>query len=190
MLTIQSSRIHWVDALRPDRAGTWVQVFSVCMFAAATAIGAKLHIYLWEVPLTLQTVFVYGSGLFLGTRNAFMSMLLYLGAGLFMPVFAGDGHGLAYIAGAVSGGYILGMPLAAMTIGYLSRKWNTYPGSILSTFAGSLVLFACGVVWLHYAAGHATWWQSIDAGWLRFVGFDAVKVLLVSGGYSALRRFL
>ena len=190
MLTLDSPRIYRVDALRPDRASAWVQVLSVCLFAIATAIGAKLHLYLWEVPLTLQTVFVYGSGLFLGARNASFSMLLYLGLGLMLPVFAGDGHGLAYLTGAVSGGYLLGMPLAAMTIGYLSRKWKAFAGTILATFAGSLVLFTCGVVWLHYAAGHATWWQSIDTGWLRFIGFDALKVLLVSSGYSALRRFL
>ena len=190
MLTIQSFGLHWVDALRPNRAGTLVQIVSVCLFAIATAIGAQVSLYLWEVPLTLQTVFVYGSGLFLGTRNACLSMLLYLGLGLFFPVFAGEGHGLAYVTGAVSGGYILGMPLAAMTIGWLSGRWTSYTGSILSTFAGSVVLFTCGVIWLHYAAGHATWWQSLDTGWIRFVGFDAVKVLLVSGSYTALRRFL
>ncbi|MDE2956023.1 MAG: biotin transporter BioY [Bacteroidota bacterium] len=188
MLTLD--RAYRVDALRPDRARALVQIVAICLFAIATAAGAKIHLYLWEVPLTLQTVFVYGSGLFLGTRNACLSMLLYLGLGLFLPVFAGQGHGLAYVMGAVSGGYLLGMPLAALVIGYLSGRWTSYVGSILSTFAGSLVLFTCGVIWLHYAAGHATWWQSLDAGWLRFVGFDAIKVLLASGGYAALRRFL
>ena len=190
MLTLQYSRVHRVDALRPDRAHALVQIASICLFAVATAAGAKVHLYLWEVPLTLQTVFVYGSGLFLGMRNACLSMLLYLGLGFFLPVFAGEGHGLAYVTGAVSGGYLLGMPLAAMVIGYLSGRWTSNVGSILSTFAGSVVLFTCGVVWLHYAAGHATWWQSLDTGWLRFAGFDAVKVLLASGGYTALRRFL
>ena len=189
MLTLRSSHLHWVNALRADRASVWAQVLSICLFVVATAVGAKVRIYLWEIPLTLQTLFVYGSGLYLGARNGSISMVLYVCLGLFLPVYAGDGHGPSYLFGAASAGYLLGMPLSAMTIGMLSRRWNVFAGTILSTFAGSLVLFTCGVVWLHYAGGHATWWHSIDTGWLRFVGFDALKVLLVTSSYSVLRRF-
>ena len=43
------------------------------LFAALTALGAQVRIYLWEVPITLQTIFVYGGGLCLGARNGFLS---------------------------------------------------------------------------------------------------------------------
>ena len=59
---------------------------------------------------------------------------------------------------------------------------------MLATLAGSAVLFTCGVVWLHYAAGHATWLESIDKGWLRFVVWDLTKVALVGALYTGARR--
>ena len=117
-------------------------------------------------------------------------MLLYLTLGMFFPVFAGDGFGPAYLFGAVSAGYLLGMPLAATVIGRLSGRWNTLTGSLLSVIAGSLVLFTVGVLWLHFAADHATWFESIDKGWLRFVVFDLAKILFVGLVYTGTRRFL
>ena len=75
-----------------------------------------MRIYLWEVPFTLQTLVVYGSGLYLGWRNGFLSMLLYLMLGFFFPVFAGDTFGPAYLFGAVTAGYLLAYPISAAVI--------------------------------------------------------------------------
>jgi biotin transport system substrate-specific component len=53
--------------------------------------------------------------------------------------------------------------------------------------AGSAVLFTLGVSWLHYAADHATWWESIDKGWLRFVAIDLTKIVAVGLLYGGTR---
>ena len=189
-LILRSSHAAAVDALRPEGASALAQVFAIALFALLAALGAQARIYLWEVPITLQTVAVYGSGLFLGARNGLFAMLLYLVLGLFLPVYAGDGFGGAYLLSAVSAGYLLGMPLAAAVIGRLSRRWNSLTGSLLSTVVGSATLFAAGVVWLHFAADHATWLESLDKGWLRFAAFDAAKILFVGLLYSGTRRLL
>lgn len=186
---LHSSQVASVDALRQDRASAAVQVLGIVGFALLAALGAQVRIYLWEVPITFQTLAVYGSGLYLGWRNGLLSMLLYLTLGMFMPVFAGDGFGLAYLLGAVSAGYLLGYPLAALAIGYCSKRWNSLTGSMLSMLAGSLVVFTLGVTWLHFAADHATWMESIDKGWLRFVVFDLAKILCVGLLYTGTRRF-
>jgi len=187
--TLHSPRIATVDVLRQERASTLVQVLGVVGFALLTALGAQVRIYLWEVPITLQTLFVYGSGLYLGGRNGFLSMLLYLMLGAFFPVFAGEGYGPAYLLGAVSAGYLLAYPISAAVIGRLSQRWNSLSGSILSLIAGSMVLFTVGVVWLHVAADHATWFESLDKGWLRFIVFDLAKILCVGLVYTGTRRF-
>ncbi len=189
LLTLHSSRIAVVDRLRQERASVAVQVLGVVGFALLAALGAQVRIYLWEVPITLQTLAVYGAGLYLGGRNGMLAMLLYLTLGLFFPVFAGDGFGAAYLFGAVSAGYLLAMPLSAAVIGRLSRRWNALTGSVLALLAGSAVLFIVGVLWLHFAAGHATWFESIDKGWLRFVVFDLAKILCAGLVYTATRRF-
>lgn len=187
-LTLHSSRSASVDLLRTDRASALVQAAGVVGFAFLAALGAQVHVYLWEVPITLQTLAVYGSGLFLGWRNGLLAMGLYLLLGLFLPVYAGDGFGVAYFFGAASAGYLLAWPLVAAVIGAASARWNSFAGSVLSVALGSVVLFTCGVVWLHYAADHATWLESIDKGWLRFVLWDLAKILLVGLAYTGARR--
>ncbi len=188
LLRLHAPAPSLIDALREERASTLVQALGIVGFALLTALGAQLRVYLWEVPFTLQTLFVFGSGLFLGARNGMLAQALYLALGLFAPVFAGDGYGLSYLVGAVSAGYLLGYPLAALAVGRLSRRWNTLPGSGLAMLIGSLVFFATGVVWLHYAADHATWIESIDKGFVRFIPADLAKVALVAMLYSGTRR--
>ena len=187
-LALHSPRPAAADALRRADASVAAQVIGVVGFALLAALGAQVKVYLWEVPITLQTVAVYGAGLFLGGRNGLLAMGLYLAAGLLFPVFAGDGHGIAYFAGTASAGYLLAYPLVALVIGALSRRWNSFVGSALSILAGSALLFTVGVTWLHYAAGHTTWTESLVKGWLLFAVWDLAKVWLVAGGFAGLRR--
>lgn len=177
-----------VDALREERASALVQVLSVVGFALLTAAAAQVRLYVWEVPFTLQTLVVFGSGLFLGWRNGMLAQLLYLAMGLFLPVFAGDGYGLGYLLAAVSAGYLFAYPLTAAVVGWLSKRWNSLTGSTVSMMVGSLIFFASGVIWLHFVAGHATWMESIDKGFLRFIPIDLAKILLVSMLYTGSRR--
>lgn len=188
MIRLHAPAPSLIDALREERASALVQALGIVGFALLTALGAQFRVYLWEVPFTLQTLFVFGSGLFLGARNGMLAQVLYLAMGLFAPVFAGEGYGLSYLLGAVSAGYLLGYPLAALVAGRLSRKWNTWAGSALALLVASAAFFATGVVWLHYAAGHATWMESIDKGFLRFVPADLAKVALAATIYSGTRR--
>lgn len=188
VLNLHSDRTAWVDQLRSNDASAVSQLVSIVVFAGLTALGAQVRVYLWEVPFTLQTLAVYGSGLFLGWRNGLLAQALYLALGLVLPVYAGGGVGAAYIYGAASGGYLLAFPLVAAVVGQLSERWNALPGSVLSMIGGSIVLFAIGVTWLHFVADHATWFESIDKGWLRFIAADLAKILAVGLCYSGLRR--
>lgn len=189
VLSLQSSHSAFIDRLREENASLLLQLAGIAGFALLTALAAKVQfrIYLWEVPITLQTATVYASGLYLGSRNGFFAQLLYLLLGLFMPVYAGDGYGVSYLLGAVSAGYLFSYPLAAAAIGALSRRWKTFSGSTFATLLGAAIIFTCGVVWLHYAAGHTTWFESIDKGFLRFVLIDVVKVIGVGVLYSGTR---
>jgi biotin transport system substrate-specific component len=189
VLSLQSSHSALIDRLREENASLLLQVAGVVGFAMLTVLASKIQfrIYLWEVPITLQTAAVYASGLYLGARNGFFAQLLYLALGLFFPVYAGDGYGASYLLGVVSAGYLLTYPLAAAVIGALSKRWKSFSGSTLATILGAAIIFTGGVVWLHYAAGHATWFESIDKGFLRFVVVDAAKVLGVGLIYSGTR---
>ena len=186
-LGLRSSEVSSIDALRSDSASVTTQMLGIIGFAALTALGAQFRLYLWEVPFTLQTFAVYGSGLYLGWRNGLLAQGLYLILGLFIPVYAGDGVGPAYLFGAVTAGYLLAYPLSAAAVGLLSKQFNGLTGSILSMIAGSVILFILGVTWLHYVAEHATWFESIDKGWLRFAPVDLAKIILVGLIYQGTR---
>ncbi len=188
VLRLNTTQVATVDVLRSEHASTLVQVLAIVGFALLTALGAQARIYVWEVPFSLQTVAVYGSGLFLGWRNGLLAQLLYLTLGLFFPVYAGDGFGMAYLFSAVSAGYLFGYPLAAAVVGVLSQRWNSLTGSSLSMALGSLVLFTSGVIWLHYASGHASWFESLDKGWIRFIPVDVAKIVLLSILYTGSRH--
>lgn len=188
ILSLHSPRRAVIDRLRASDASGTLQAVSVVSFALLTAAAAQVEIFLWEVPITLQTAAVYGSGLFLGWRNGLLAQLLYLTIGLFLPVFAGEGYGPAYLLVAASAGYLLAAPVGAAVTGWLSENWNSLTGSMLAMTAGAVFVFTVGVVWLHYAAGHVTWWESIDRGFLRFVPIDLAKIVGVSLLYSGARR--
>lgn len=188
VLALHSPRVARVDALRQDHATALTQALAIVGFALLTVLGAQVRVYLWEVPVTLQTFAVYGSGLYLGWRNGLLAQLLYLALGLFLPVFAGDGFGPAYLFGAASAGYLLAFPVVAALTGWLSRRWNTWTGSTLALVAGSALLFTIGVTWLHVVAGHATWFESIDKGWIRFLPLDLAKILAVGLFYTGTRK--
>jgi len=189
LLSLRSPYSALVDRLREEQASALLQAIGVAAFAVLTAVAAQIQfrVYLWEVPITLQTAAVYASGLYLGWRNGLLAQALYLVLGLFLPVFAGDGYGASYLFGAVSAGYLLSYPLAAAVIGALSKRWKAFSGSTLASMIGAALIFTCGVVWLHYMAGHSTWMESIDKGFLRFAVIDLAKVLGVGLLYSGTR---
>jgi len=137
-LSLRSAHSAVVDQLREENASALLQMVGIASFAMLTVLGGQLEfrIYLWEVPITLQTAAVYASGLYLGARNGLLAQLLYLTLGLFLPVFAGDGHGVDYFLGAVTAGYLVSYPLAAAAVGVLSNRWKSLSGSALSMLAG------------------------------------------------------
>ena len=60
------------------------------LLAALTAVGAYIAIPIGPVPIVLQNLFVYLSGLLLGSRWGLMGIAAYLLAGAVgLPVFAG-----------------------------------------------------------------------------------------------------
>ena len=89
----------------------------IALFTALTAIGAFIKIPIPPVPITLQLLFVIYAGIFLGSRKAFLSQLLYLMIGLIgIPIFA-NGGGITYVFQPTFG-YLIGFLFCASVIGY------------------------------------------------------------------------
>ena len=166
----------------------WVKGLLILAFALLTALGAKLNVDFFELPLTLQTPMVYGSGLLLGARNGFFAQVVYLGLGLFFPVFAGDGFGLAYLFTRASSGYLLAFPLVALLVGLCSQFRRTFWWTVLALEIGSVFLFTAGVCRLHFVLEHESWAHSFYRGWFRLFPLDFGKILLTALVYTLLRQ--
>ena len=177
-----------VDRLRAADAPLGLQAALVVGVALLTALLAQfeVRVYLWEVPLTLQSLAVYGSGLFLGWRLGALSMLAYLALGLVLPVYAGGGSGIEHLMGA-SVGYLVGFPLVALAGGLVTERSRGAARVLAGLAVGSVALFACGVVGLHLVTDLG-WSDALVNGWLKFLPWDLTKIALVASVYLGARR--
>ena len=89
---------------------------SICaLLAALTVVGAYLRITIGQVPITLQTLFVYLSGNILTPGFAAAAQGSYLLCGLIgVPVFTTGGGPAAVLQ--PSFGYLISFPIASFII--------------------------------------------------------------------------
>ena len=145
------------------------------LFAALTAVGAYVAIPIGPVPIVLQNLFVFLSGLLLGPRWGAVSVALYLLAGACgLPVFAGGTGGIGRFAGP-TGGFLVGYLPAVALIGWLARLRTGGMGrDVAAMLSGTVALYACGVPWLAVVTGLPI--AKALAAMLPFLPGDAVKI--------------
>jgi len=152
-------------------------------FALLTALAAQIEISLGftPVPLTLQTLAVVVAGATLGSRLGAMSIGLYMLAGLVLPFYAGGEKGWEYATGA-TGGYLVGMIVAAYLVGLLAerRQDRSVLTSIPAMLFGSAVVYAFGAPWLAHIADLSAV-QAVEKGIEPFVVGDFVKSIVAGG---------
>ena len=138
------------------------------------------------VPYTLQTFSVLLVGAAYGSMLGAASLSLYLVLGIVgVPLFAEHKHGWAVFSGA-TGGYIVGFVAAAALTGYLAeRGWDKrFATSVTLMLTGSVVIYACGAIWLHHWLD-ASWNTTLTDGVYYFVPGDLVKLYLAAAALPA-----
>lgn len=157
------------------------------LMAALTAAGAYLAIPIGPVPIVLQNLFIFLSGLLLGPVWGTASVGVYLLAGILgLPVFAGGVGGIGRFAGP-TGGYLLGFLPAVCVIGFISNvsKANVVR-DLLAMICGSLIIYACGLSWLKILTG-MTLGKTLAVGMYPFLPGDALKMAAAVPIAKALR---
>jgi biotin transport system substrate-specific component len=157
----------------------------VALMAAVTAVAAQISIPLEPVPFTLQVLAVVLTGFLLGPRYGALAMAIYLLLGsVGVPVFAQFSGGLGTLLGS-TGGYLISYPLAAALAGmaagavaYAPRRRGVIVG-VLWGCAALAAIYTIGVTWLALL-GNLSPGAAIAAGFLPFVTFDLVKVVLAA----------
>jgi biotin transport system substrate-specific component len=175
------------------RAGLLTDTLLVVGGTAFVALAAQVSIKLGftPVPLTGQTFAVLLVGAALGSTRGALSLLLYLVVGIAgVPVYADHRHGWSVFSGA-TGGYIVGFVVAAALTGWLAeRSWDKrFASSISAMLTGSVVIYICGVAWLHHYLG-VNWSTTLDDGLYPFVPGDMLKVYLAAAALPGAWRLV
>lgn len=174
------------DAVELVGDETTKNVARAVLFAAVTSATAPMsltHPLAPNVPITMQTVWVYLSGLILGPVWAGLAFVLYVVAGLIgLPVFEGGG-GLGYVLGP-TGGYIFGFVGGAVVVGLIAHG----PGELrapseiplvrvaAALVAGTTVVYAFGAVGLVFAQ-NLSLARAVAVGVVPFIPIGAVKMV-------------
>lgn len=196
MSAASASAIHpravLADAIPGARVRDAVLVVAGAVLTAALAQVA-IPIPPSPVPVTGQTLAVGIVGATLGMNRGLASMLLYVLAGLALPVYSDGGSGLTHLTGA-TGGYIIGFLFATALIGYLAERGadRKVVTAFLAFVVGQMIIFAFGLVWLQAATG-MDWSTTIAQGFTPFIIGGLIKAAIggaaLPGLWSAARRF-
>jgi len=154
------------------------------LFAALIAAGAFIAIPIGPVPIVLQNLFVLLAGLMLGAKWGFITVAVYLLAGVAgLPVFAGGTGGIARIMGP-TGGYLLSYLPAVFAVGLISNmgKANHEKSNkrqiaqdIVAMVLGTIIVYLGGVPWLKTVTG-MDWSKAVSLGMVPFIIGDLLKI--------------
>ncbi len=186
-----------VEAIGPPRSRTGARAaYQVALVVAGSLLIAGLaqlsiKLPFTPVPITGQTLGVLLVGASLGPGLGMATLLLYLLEGAVgLPFFAESKSGPDILSlASATGGYLWGFVLAAVAVGWLSRRgWDrSIRSSIGAMFIGEVLLFAAGVPWLMAALGVGLE-EGLELGLYPFVIGDTLKLLLAAAFLPAAWR--
>lgn len=140
------------------------------------------------VPVTLQVLAVFLTGIFLGPSLGAASMILYLVAGAAgAPVFAGGSAGLGVLLGP-TGGYLWSYPIAAFVVGAVVHggihlrdpREAGIVRLVSGMVGGTAVIYVLGIFGLYLATPMGIVEATI-AGAAAFVPVEAFKIAAAVG---------
>ena len=168
------------------------------IFLALLIISSYVFIYFGPVPYTLQTLFIFLTGLFLGEKLAPATVFVWIILGLAgIPVFAGGKAGLLTVV-KPTGGFLIGFIFATWVIGLVLKKFGVHYYSILgSMLIGLVVIYMFGTAGVYFSFQYflnepISLSDAFKMGCIPFIIPDLLKVFLASligyKGYSILHK--
>jgi biotin transport system substrate-specific component len=157
------------------------------LMAAMIAAGAYLAIPIGPVPIVLQNLFVFLSGLLLGSRWGFACVAVYILVGACgLPIFSIGRGGIGHILGP-TGGYLMGFLPAVYVIGLITEKTkHLVIIDVIAMVCGGIIIYACGVTWLKVITGMSLT-KTLAVGMYPFILGDALKIAAAVPIAKALR---
>jgi biotin transport system substrate-specific component len=180
-MTTQTSAATLRLAVLP-RAGLLADAALIAGGAGLMAASAQFAFKLpfTPVPITGQTFSVLLVGAALGTVRGGASALLYVLAGLMLPVYASGGEGWDVITSA-SGGYLVSYPFVSALTGRLAeQRWDRrFSSAVGAMLTGNVVIYLFGLPWLAVVL-NTNLEKTLELGLYPFVPGDTFKLYLAA----------
>jgi biotin transport system substrate-specific component len=168
-------------------------VVLIALFAAIMAVLGlmpKIELGFLPVPITAQSLGAMLAGSVLGAARGGLSMALFLAlvaAGL--PLLAGGRGGLGVFAGP-SAGFLLGYPVAAFVIGWLTqlfwRRLSFVKLLVINIAGGVVLLYALGIPVISLVTGVPL--SAAALGSAAFLPGDVLKAVLAAAAGMFVKR--
>ena len=170
-----------------------VRVAALVLFAALTALGARITIMLpfTPVPITLQVMLVLLAGLTLGAKDGALSQIVYVAMiAIGLPLDA-KGIGSAALISATAG-YLVAFIPAAFITGWLAEKGarSHRVWSFIASLIGVIVIYLIGTTWLTIGFLHGDVAKSWALGVAPFIAVDAIKALIAAASAEGMRTLI
>ncbi|MFW5998893.1 MAG: biotin transporter BioY [Halanaerobiaceae bacterium] len=151
------------------------------LFAALTGILSYLIIPLpfSPVPVTGQTLAVMLTGSLLKTRQAVLSIILFLLMGIAgIPVFSGGTAGIGVLVGP-TGGYLFGFLIGVIVISKICNN-NSYKRIATACIIGGIFMVHIpGFIWMSLITDMSIK-KALMAGSIPFLPGDLIKVIIAT----------
>lgn len=182
MTTLSIAPLTLRSALFP-RATSLTNSLLALVGAGFLAVMAQIAIPVpgSPVPVTGQTLGVLLIGASYGPALSLSTVALYLAAGAAgAPIFANGSSGIAKLVGP-TGGYLAGMVLTSLVLGYLAnKKWDArFRTALPAMLIGEVLIFVPGLIWLQHATGK-DWSWTINAGLTPFIFGEVIKIAIAA----------
>lgn len=168
------------SSIHPQNVGRVKQMTSVGLVTAGICILAPFSIPVpfSPVPLTLTNFAVFLAVYILGTKNAVLSVLIYLLLGTAgLPVFSSFTGGPSKLAGP-TGGYLIGFIFLALIHGmFLAKQPDSKTASAAGMITGMILCYTIGTAWLAFQTGTG-YTEAAFLGVIPYLPGDIIKMIL------------
>lgn len=155
----------------------------ISFFTALTAVLSQVSIPIGPVPISLGTLAVYLSAVFLKPKDAFIAQFVYLCIGVAgIPVFSNFGGGISYLLG-YTGGFAISYPFVAFcasTFVILAKEneRSKLPILIFGFILATLICYSLGIIWFCYVSSISIT-SALPIVVLPFIPGDLIKISIV-----------
>lgn len=163
----------------------------IALFAVIIAICSWVTIPFYVVPFTLQTLGIFLTLRFLGSKRGTVAIAVYLVLGaLGVPVFSGMSGGIGHLLGP-TGGYLVGFLVSGLVM-MLLDLWKTEKVGfrLLKMAIAMVACYAVGTVWFAFQYTSMSIGAVLMACVVPFLIPDAVKIVVADGVGTLLKKAL